>query len=63
MDGEGLSVHVEYTIVDGPEAAAWRSRQAAAIKALLAWAAGEPDQYQVDDDRTPLSTERRRRDP
>ena len=28
--------------VDGPEAAAWRSRQAAAVQALLAWVASQP---------------------
>jgi hypothetical protein len=34
-----LTVRVEFVVVDGPEAAAWRARQSAAIRALLEWMA------------------------
>lgn len=34
-----LTVRVEFVVVDGPEAAAWRARQSAAIRALLEWVA------------------------
>ena len=36
-DERDLSVRVELVVVDGPEAAAWRERQTAAIRALLEW--------------------------
>jgi hypothetical protein len=36
-DERDLSVRVELVVVDGPEAAAWRARQTAAIRALLDW--------------------------
>jgi hypothetical protein len=59
---EDLSVRVELTIVDGPEAAAWRSRQAAAIQALLEWVAVQPNDGHREQDQTRVSgkaTERR----
>jgi hypothetical protein len=36
-DKRDLSVRVELVVVDGPEAAAWRARQSAAIRTLLEW--------------------------
>ena len=56
-DGDrNLSVRVEYAIVDGPEAAAWRSRQAAAIQALLAWVASQRQAGRSPDTRRELRT-------
>jgi len=34
-----LVVRVELVVVDGPDAVAWRARQAAAVRALLEWMA------------------------
>src|SRR5215475_310140 len=34
-----LTVRVEFVVVDGPAAQVWRSRQSAAVRALLAWMA------------------------
>src|SRR5215470_12036179 len=35
----GLMVRVEFVVVDGPAAQVWRSRQSAAVRALLTWIA------------------------
>jgi hypothetical protein len=45
-----LAVQVEFVVVDGAEAAVWRSRQTAAIRALLAWVANAPGRTQRNDD-------------
>lgn len=36
-DGTDLEVRVEFVVIDGPDAAALRTRQTAAIRALLRW--------------------------
>ena len=40
-DERDLSIRVEFVVVDGPAAQVWRSRQSAAVRALLAWIADQ----------------------
>ena len=47
---QDLAVRVELVVVDGPAAAAWRAQQAAAIRALLDWAATDPPAPQAPAD-------------
>ena len=40
-DDASLTIRVEFVVVDGPAAQAWRSRQSAAVRALLGWTADQ----------------------
>jgi hypothetical protein len=60
-DGRDLSVRVELVVVDGPEAAAWRARQSAAIRALLEWVTDQTTSHATAEDAATGSGEAERR--
>lgn len=43
-----LTVRVEFVVVDGTAAAAWRARQTTAIRALLEWVAEQRSEDNAD---------------